>query len=49
MHLSYECAIQEEGLLQKALLYYRLVGSWLLKLAEKGDGETLKMLPGVLL
>jgi len=45
MHLSYECAIQEEGLLQKALLYYRLVGSWLLKLAEKGDGETLKMLP----
>jgi ubiquitin conjugation factor E4 B len=40
VHLCYECAIQEEGLLHLALQYYKLMGSWLLKFVlPEGDGQ----------
>ncbi|UPR03194.1 ubiquitin conjugation factor E4 [Chloropicon primus] len=38
MHLCYECAIQEEGILHQALLYYKLVGSWLFRFVPEDGG-----------
>ena len=41
IHLCYECAIQEEGLLHQALQYYKLMGCWLLNfvIPKESRGE----------